>query len=119
MHRVLPDLTKLTAIVDWKRPAMALNLMLFLELTGHFCNLIKSYTKVEGPPRDLVTKVKLPQPCTKSTYRHILGNHKLNNTWNAQHTKAFLDLKIAVMSEPILWGPQWDGTLFVVTTNGC
>jgi hypothetical protein len=34
--RVLPDLTKLTAVVDWKRPAMALNLMSFLGLTGHF-----------------------------------------------------------------------------------
>jgi hypothetical protein len=78
--RVLPDLTKLTAVVDWKRPAMALNLMSFLGLTRHFRDLIKGYAKVKGPLRDLVTKVKLPQPCTKSIYRHILRNHKLDST---------------------------------------
>ncbi|TFY79122.1 hypothetical protein EWM64_g4890 [Hericium alpestre] len=33
---VLPDLTKLTAIVDWAQPADALNLTSFLGLTGHF-----------------------------------------------------------------------------------
>jgi hypothetical protein len=117
--RVLPNLTKLTAVVDWKRPATALNLMSFLGLTGHFQDLIKGYAKVEGPLRDLVTKVKLLQPCTKSTYRHILRNHKLNSTWDAQHTKAFLDLKIAVTLEPILQGPQWDSTPFIMTTDGC
>ncbi|TFY73138.1 hypothetical protein EWM64_g10874, partial [Hericium alpestre] len=35
-HGVTPDLTKLTAIVDWKPPIDALNLVSFLGLTGHF-----------------------------------------------------------------------------------
>jgi Reverse transcriptase (RNA-dependent DNA polymerase) len=46
--RVLPDLMKLTAIVDWRCPTMALNLVSFLELTGHFRDLIKAYMWVEG-----------------------------------------------------------------------
>jgi hypothetical protein len=87
---------------------MALNLMSFLGLTGYFQDLIKGYAKVEGPLRDLVTKVKLPQPCTKSMYRHILRDHKLDDTWDAQHTKAFLDPKIMVTLEPILQGPPMD-----------
>jgi hypothetical protein len=33
---VLPDLTKLTAIVDWTKPQDALNLASFLGITGHF-----------------------------------------------------------------------------------
>jgi hypothetical protein len=33
---VLPDLTKLTAIVDWAKPQDALNLASFLGLAGHF-----------------------------------------------------------------------------------
>ena len=33
---VLPDLTKLTAIVDWAKPQDALNLVSFLGLVGHF-----------------------------------------------------------------------------------
>jgi Reverse transcriptase (RNA-dependent DNA polymerase) len=42
-RRVLPDLVKLTAIVDWKQPATALNLASFLGLMGHFRDLIKGY----------------------------------------------------------------------------
>ena len=116
---VLPDLVKLTAIVDWKQPATALNLASFLGLTGHFRDLIKGYARVEGPLRDLLATVPLPQPCTKSTYRRIMGAHRLEERWSQDHTKAFLNLKIAITSEPILRGPRWDGTPFVVTTDGC
>jgi hypothetical protein len=56
---ILPDLTKLTAIVDWKRLANALNLVSFLGLTGHFQNLIRGYVHVEGPLRDLLAGVAL------------------------------------------------------------
>jgi hypothetical protein len=33
---VLPNLAKLTVVVDWKCPTTALNLVSFLGLTGHF-----------------------------------------------------------------------------------
>jgi len=36
-----------------------------------------------------------------------------------EHTKAFLDLKTAMTSEPVLRGPKWDGTPFIITTDGC
>lgn len=42
---VQPDLSKLTAIVDWQRPKNALNLVSFLGLTGHYRSLIKAYAK--------------------------------------------------------------------------
>ena len=76
---VLPDLTKLTAVVDWKRPATALNLVSFLGLTGHFCDLVKGYARIEGPLRNLLNDVMLPQPCTKTTYRRVMGAHNLAN----------------------------------------
>jgi hypothetical protein len=60
-HGVLPDLMKLTAIVDWRHPTTALNLVLFLGLTGHFRDLIKAYTWVEGPLRDLLDAQQLVQ----------------------------------------------------------
>jgi RNase H-like domain found in reverse transcriptase/Reverse transcriptase (RNA-dependent DNA polymerase) len=116
---VLPDLTKLMAIVDWKRPANALNLVSFLGLTGHFWDLIRGYAQVEGPLRDLLAGVALPQPCTKTTYHQAMGAYSLEDRWTEMHTKAFLDLKIAITSEPILQGPRWDGTPFVVMTDGC
>jgi hypothetical protein len=35
------DLEKLTAIVNWEKPADALNLELFLGLTNHFRDLVQ------------------------------------------------------------------------------
>ncbi|TFY74871.1 hypothetical protein EWM64_g9142, partial [Hericium alpestre] len=116
---VLPDLTKLTAIVDWPQPADALNLMSFLGLTGHFRDLIRNYTKVERSLRDLLQGANLPTPCSKSMYRRILQDYKLSSHWTDTHTRAFIGLKAALTSEPVLRGPQWDGTPFIVTTDGC
>jgi RNase H-like domain found in reverse transcriptase len=48
-----------------------------------------------------------------------MGAYSLEDRWIEMHTKVFLDLKITITSEPILWGLRWDGTPFVVTTDGC
>jgi RNase H-like domain found in reverse transcriptase len=48
-----------------------------------------------------------------------MGTYHLSDKWEDKHTRAFLNLKIAITSEPILWGPRWDGTPFIVTTDGC
>jgi len=42
---VKPDLTKLTATVDWKQPQDTQNLASFLGLTGFYCTLINVYAK--------------------------------------------------------------------------
>jgi hypothetical protein len=116
---VQPDLEKLTAIVNWERPADALNLESFLGLTSHFRDLVLGYAKREGPLRNLVKDAPLTHPYTKNTYRRILRNHKLDNRWNQEHTKAFLDLKAALVTRPILQAPKYDGSPFVVTSDGC
>lgn len=118
-HRVQPDLAKLLAIVEWKQPDHALNLMSFLGLMGHFHDLIKSYSKIEGPLRDLLKQVEIPKPISKSMYQRALTNHKLADKWEHKHTKAFLNLKIALTSQPTPHAPRYDGTPFVVTTDGC
>jgi hypothetical protein len=118
-HGVLQDLVKLTAIVDWRQPATALNLASFLHLTGHFRDLIKGYACVEGLLRDLLATVPLPQPCTKTTYRRIMGMHRLEEQWKEDHSRAFLNLKIVITSELILRGLRWDGMPFVITADGC
>ena len=57
---VQPDLSKLTAIVNWRTPKTALNLASFLGLMGWFRDLIKDYAKIEMPLRDLIREVVLP-----------------------------------------------------------
>jgi len=102
---VQPDLEKLTAIVNWERPGDALNLESFLGLTSHFRDLVQSYAKQEGPLHDLVKAVPLKTPFTKPTYRRTLRDFKLIERWEAKHTAAFLDLKAALVSRPILQAP--------------
>ena len=116
---VQPDLSKLTAIVNWKVPEDALALVGFLGLTGWFRDLILGYAKKEQPLRDLLRKVEMPEKHTKSVYRRVMSNHKLKDHWTEEHTRAFLALKAAMTSEPVLKGPKWDGTPFIVTSDGC
>lgn len=115
---VQPDLKKLTAIVNWKTPENATALAGFLGLTGWFRDLIKGYAKKEQPLRDLLREVELPEKYTKTIYRRIMANYKLKDKWTDTHTKAFLDLKAEMTAEPVLRGPKWDGTPFIITTDG-
>ena len=50
-----------------------------------------------------------------------MTNYKLKDKWTDAHTKAFLDLKAEMTSEPVLRGFRWDGTVtpFIITTDGC
>jgi transposase InsO family protein len=116
---VQPDLKKLTAIVNWKTPENATALAGFLGLTGWFRDLIMGYAKKEQPLRDLLREVELPEKYTKTIYRRIMTNHDLKNRWTSTHTKAFLNLKAEMTAEPVLRGPKWDGTPFIITTDGC
>lgn len=113
------DPAKLTAIVDWKQPPDALNLASFVGLTGHFRDLIRNYAKIEGPLQNLLKSVPLPQNYTKSTYRQAMESFKLADKWSIEHTKAFITLKKALVSEPVLKSPKWDGTPFIITTDEC
>ncbi|KAH7918393.1 hypothetical protein BV22DRAFT_997840, partial [Leucogyrophana mollusca] len=45
--------------------------------------------------------------------------YKLDDRWSLEHTKAFLDLKVAMTSRPVLHAARYDGSHFVVTSDGC
>ena len=104
--RSQPDLKKLTAIVNWKTPENTTTLAGFLGLTGWFCNLIKGYAKKEQLLWDLLREVELPEKYTKTVYRQIMANYKLEDKWTDTHTKVFLNLKAEMTAEPVLWGPK-------------
>ncbi|KAL1946364.1 hypothetical protein VTO73DRAFT_15491 [Trametes versicolor] len=115
---VAPDTAKLTAVVDWKRPEDALNLGSFLGLTSHFRDLIKDYARVEAPLRDLLRNVHIPSGTKKGMFRKAMSNYKLSSLWTDVHQATFLKLKTLLTSEPMLRRPRWDGTPFVLTTDG-
>jgi hypothetical protein len=116
---IKPDLTKLTAIADWKTPTDLQNLGSFLGLTGYFRPLIKGYSSIAQPLTDLARKLELPKLKGKAAYARAMKGYSLNGLWGREHDQAFLRLKVALINEPVLKGPKYDGTPFVVTTDGC
>ncbi|OBZ74276.1 hypothetical protein A0H81_05598 [Grifola frondosa] len=63
---VMPDLAKLTTVVNWEQPDNALNVVSFLGLTSHFQDLIRGYSWIEGPLHDLIKAVNAPAGCSKT-----------------------------------------------------
>ena len=111
---VTSDPAKLTAIVNWKQPADALNLSSFLSITGHFQDLIKDYARIEGPLCELIKEVPLPSKYNKTTYRRTMEAHKLAERWTERHTRVFIRLKAALANKPVL-----KDIGMAHTTNGC
>jgi len=63
------DLSKLTAIMDWKTPHDLQNLAGFLGLTGYFRSLVKGYAALAQPLTDLARSLELPKLSGKAAYR--------------------------------------------------
>ena len=115
---VSPDSNKLTAIVNWPIPEDASHLEGFLGLTSYFRDLVKGYAQVEGPLRILLRQVPIPAGTKKHKYQQIMKSFKLNEVWKPEHTKTFMTLKARLISEPVLSAPVYDGTPFILTTDG-
>ena len=90
---VQPDLSKLTAVVNWPQPVDAMNLSSFLGLTGWFRDLIKGYATIERPLRDLLREVVIPKDCSRAVYQRALRSHKLAKVWTPKHAATFITLK--------------------------
>lgn len=80
---------------------------------------MKGYAKLAQPLTDLVRGANVPKNAGKTVYRAALQAIKLANIWTPTHAKAFLALKTVLTSEPVLKAPRFDGTPFIVTTDGC
>ncbi|KAG2738034.1 hypothetical protein P692DRAFT_20759908, partial [Suillus brevipes Sb2] len=55
----------------------------------------------------------------KRKHRQYLRERDLSKYWEQRHTKAFLKLKQILVSEPVLRAPKFDGTPFIITSDGC
>ena len=116
---IRPDLAKLTAVINWGVPQDLLNLNAFTCLTGYFRSLIKDYAVIAQPLTDLCRGIDVPRHKGKGAYRQAMRNQSLVGKWTPDLNNAFLNLKLALTSEPVLRSPRYDGTPFVVTTDGC
>lgn len=96
------DLGKLTAIVDWPIPANVSHLEGFLGLTSYFWDLIKGYTQLKAPLRNILHQVSIPVGTKKQAYQRIMKGFKVGEIWNQDHTKTFIALKAYLVSESVL-----------------
>ena len=87
---IKPDLTKLTAIADWKTPTDLQNLGSFLGLTSYFRPLIKGYALIAQPLTDLARKLELPKLKGKAAYARAMKGYSLEGLWKKEHNHAFL-----------------------------
>jgi hypothetical protein len=115
---IKPDLTKLTAIVDWETPHDLLNLKSFLGLCGHFHGLIKNYARIAQPLTDLERLAKVGGAGSKGEWRRCMRAVELRRQWGEKQQVVFVKLKAALTSEPVLRGPVFNGRPFIVTTDG-
>ena len=113
------DLTKLMVVVNWQTPTTIQNFEAFLGLMGYFQPYIKNYSLLEKPLKDLKNTLVVPLGAGKHAYQVAAHAHSLHSQWTVEHNKAFVVLKIALTTAPVVKGPQYDGTPFVVTTDGC
>jgi hypothetical protein len=117
-----PDPVKVTAVVGWERPKTLHNLMGFLGLTGYFRNIIRNYSRIARPLTDLCRHLEIPRGdekrCGPRKWKSILKAKALDTVWTDEHTRAFIELKQALTTAPVLRPPQMDGTAFIVTTDG-
>lgn len=67
----------------------------------------------------LLEKPVVPKVGGKQAYRNAAQAHRLADQWTPAHSKAFVILKVALSSAPVVKSPKYDGCHFVVTTDGC
>src|SRR6266481_1777346 len=114
---------KTVAVIDWPEPQMSHKLLGLLGLTGFFRCHIKGYVTIVQLLSDLIRDVKAEKPkaggkTQKGAYKRALQVKSIDESWGEEQKKAFLTLKVAVTSAPVLKTLQYDGRIFRVVTDG-
>ncbi|QRV73366.1 Retrovirus-related Pol polyprotein from transposon [Ceratobasidium sp. AG-Ba] len=114
---IKPDLAQVKAILEWPEPQSVLDTMGFLGLAGSQRPKIKNFGQVAQPLSDLTRNVR-PPDLTKGSheYKKVLREAKVE--LNQRQREAFVKLKLALTSDPVLRAPIYDGRPFIVTTDG-
>lgn len=115
---IRPDLRKVRAILEWPEPSTVLEIMSFLGLAGAYRSKIRDFARVAQPLSDLTRNVRPPPATSKSSfeYKRALRESKVELT--ADQRRAFVNLKLALTSDPVLRAPVYDDRPFIVTTDG-
>src|SRR6266481_5981295 len=111
---ITPDADKISTVIDWPELTTSHKLLGFLGLTGFFRRHIKGYATIVQPLSDLTRDIQVEKPragwkARKGAYKQALQAMSILTKWGKEQKKAFLTLKVAVTSEPVLKAPEYDG----------
>ena len=82
-HSIMPDDKKLSAVKAWPTPTSVTEVRQFLGFTNYFRRFINHYSSIASPLEEITGK-------------------GARFVWNSTRQKAFLDLKSALVSAPVL-----------------
>lgn len=86
---IKPDMKKVKAIQEWKRPSTQKGLRSFLGLANYYRRFIRNFSKIAKPLSDLLKK-------------------GVNQVWDEFCYQAFEELKNKLSSPPVLKFPEFD-----------
>ncbi|QRW13991.1 Retrovirus-related Pol polyprotein from transposon opus [Ceratobasidium sp. AG-Ba] len=111
------DPAKVRAILEWPEPKSVLDTMGFLGLAGSQRAKIKNFARIAQPLSDLTRDVR-PADLTKGSHEYKRALREAKIELDERGQKAFVKLKVALTSDPVLRAPIYDGRPFIVTTDG-
>ena len=86
---IKPDMKKVKAIQEWKRPSTQKGLRSFLGLANYYRRFIRNFSKIARPLSDLLKK-------------------GVSQVWDESCCQAFIELKSRLSSPPVLKFPEFD-----------
>ncbi|QRW07666.1 Retrovirus-related Pol polyprotein from transposon opus [Ceratobasidium sp. AG-Ba] len=114
---IKPDPAKVQAILEWPEPKSVLDTMGFLGLAGSQRPKIKDFGRIAQPLSDLTRDVR-PAELAKGSHDYKKALREAKVELNDSQQRAFVKLKVALTSDPVLRAPVYDGRPFIVTTDG-
>ncbi|QRW07762.1 Retrovirus-related Pol polyprotein from transposon [Ceratobasidium sp. AG-Ba] len=115
---IRPDLRKVRAILEWPEPISALDIMGFLGAVGAHRTKIRNFARIAQPLSDLTRNVRTPPAVTGSGFEYKKALREATFELDETQKKAFVELKVALTTNPVLRAPIYDGRSFIVSTDG-
>ena len=105
--RTDPD--KITAVMDWKTPQTTKDVRSFLGLASYYRRFVDKFAHIAKPLHNIVSKIHNRNPKCQSKNKKIAQTAKnsterqpLGDLWTPACAEAFLKLKIALTTAPVL-----------------
>ena len=102
----VPNPEKIRAVKEWPRPETEKGLRGFLGLSGYYRRFVQGYAKIAAPLHNLLKVPEDKKGASKGKMRHR-KTQEIQTPWNQECENAFISLKQALTSPPLLGYPDF------------